>query len=113
MFFDLHVGDLVEPLTGRRWDRPTIQREFCQRLAYFRQHGLAQADRVFLHYGNTLEFFVDLLAIWSLGGCAIPIDSRLTEFEVTTLAQAAAPRFSLWLGATETATAKSLSALQI
>jgi acyl-CoA synthetase (AMP-forming)/AMP-acid ligase II len=29
---------------------------------------------VFLHYGNRPEFFADLLAIWRLGACAVPID---------------------------------------
>ncbi len=53
-------------------------------------------QRVFLHYGNNLEFFVDLLAIWHLGGCAVPVDARLTPFEVATLVRSARPAFSVW-----------------
>jgi acyl-CoA synthetase (AMP-forming)/AMP-acid ligase II len=56
---------------------------------------MVRGDRVFIHYGNSLEFFVDLLAVWWLGGCAIPIDARLTPFEIETLARAARPRFGL------------------
>jgi acyl-CoA synthetase (AMP-forming)/AMP-acid ligase II len=66
---------------------------------------------VFLHYGNNLEFFVDLLAVWALGGCAIPIDARLTPFEVETLARAARPRFSLWHGPPDEALVAPLSDL--
>ena len=110
MFLDLHVGSLVEPFTGRWWDRTCIQREFYNRLAYFQGHGLAPADLVFIHYGNTLELFVDLLAIWSLGGCAVPLDPQLSQFEVETLARAASPRFSLWRGEIEAAIGASLSA---
>jgi acyl-CoA synthetase (AMP-forming)/AMP-acid ligase II len=113
MFVDSKVGDLIEPLSGRRWDRAVIWREFNYRVAYLQQQGLASADRVFLHYGNSLEFFVDLLAIWTLGGCAIPIDARLTEFEIGTLAQAATPRFSLWREAPSDALYSALSALQV
>ena len=113
MFLDLHVGNLTEPLTGRRWDRQTIMRQFCRRTAYYQRHGMTDPDRVFVHYGNTLEFMVDLMAIWSLGGCVIPIDSRLTTFEVETLARAAAPRFSLWRGAVDESKAACLSALNI
>jgi acyl-CoA synthetase (AMP-forming)/AMP-acid ligase II len=51
---------------------------------------------VFLHYGNSLEFFVDVLALWQLGACAVPLDPRLTPFEVRTLAASARPRFSIW-----------------
>lgn len=95
MFLDLQVGNLVEPITGRKWDRATIKRQFIQRAAFYHREGLSPGDRVFVHYGNNLEFFADLLAIWSLGGCIIPIDSRLTKYEVETLARTAAPRFSL------------------
>ena len=59
---------------------------------------MSRNDRIFVHHGNKLEFFADLLAAWSLGACVIPIDSRLTQFEVETLAAATTPRFSLWHG---------------
>ena len=108
MFLDLHVGSLIEPLTGRRWDRNSILHQLYGRVAYLQSHGLSESDIVFMHYGNTLEFFADLLAIWSLGGCVVPIDSRLTAFEVETLARAARPRFSLWLGSPEESTASGL-----
>ena len=93
MFFDLQVGNLIEPLTGRRRDRASILRRFYARTADLQKQEILVSDVVFMHYGNTLEFFVDLLAIWSLGGCAVPIDSRLTTFEIETLARAARPRF--------------------
>ncbi len=113
MFLDLKVGNLVEPFTGRRWDQRTIHHEFEHRLAFFQGQGLAPHDRVFIHFGNALEFFVDLAVIWSLGGCAIPIDPRLTKYEVRNLAQAAVPRFSLWRGPAEAAIAEALSEMQI
>jgi acyl-CoA synthetase (AMP-forming)/AMP-acid ligase II len=52
---------------------------------------------------------VDLAAIWSLGACAVPVDPRLTGFEIETLARAAAPRFSLWKGPPEPLVARGLS----
>ena len=113
MFLDLQAGNLIEPLSGRRWDRQTIMRQFYRRIVHYQSHGMTYPDRVFLHYGNKLEFFVDLLAIWTLGGCVIPIDSRLTEFEVETLARAAAPRFSLWHDTMDKSIAASLSDLNI
>jgi acyl-CoA synthetase (AMP-forming)/AMP-acid ligase II len=68
---------------------------------------------VFIHYGNTPEFFVDLLAIWNLGGCAVPIDPRLTHFEIETLARAARPSFSLWLGRADAAIDQRLASLGV
>jgi acyl-CoA synthetase (AMP-forming)/AMP-acid ligase II len=113
MFVDLRVGRLIEPLTGRAWDREAITDRFYRSIAHYADLGLARFDRVFLHHGNTIEFFVDLLAIWSLGGCAIPIDSRLTGFEVETLARAAAPRYSVWKEAPDSAISACLSNLGI
>jgi acyl-CoA synthetase (AMP-forming)/AMP-acid ligase II len=95
MFFDLCPGNIAEPLSGRAWDRRTIMEQVWARVERYRSQGMTAGDRVFLLHGNTIEFFADLCAVWSLGGCAIPIDSRLTQYEVETLTRTAAPRFAL------------------
>src|SRR5262249_5595404 len=63
--------------------------------ARYERRGLRPGDRVFLHLGNRLEFFAELLAVWRLGGCAVPVDDRLTAFEVERLVAAATPRFAV------------------
>jgi acyl-CoA synthetase (AMP-forming)/AMP-acid ligase II len=113
MFVDLEVGNLCEPGTGRAWDRKEIHSQFWHRIALLRANGLSGKDRVLIHYGNRLEFFVDLMAIWSLGGCAIPVDSRLTPFEVATIAAAARPRLSLWHESADQPTAGALENLGV
>ena len=92
---DLTLGDLVEVPSGRRWTPPEIHRQIALRLHRYRALGLTRGDRVLLHFGNQLEVFVELLAIWRLGGCVIPIDARLTPFETRNLAKAAQARFSV------------------
>jgi long-chain acyl-CoA synthetase len=74
---------------------------------------MSRADRVFVHFGNTPEFFVNLLAIWGIGGCVIPIDNQLTPFQVETLATWATPRFSLWLNEPEKETEGRLAHLGV
>jgi acyl-CoA synthetase (AMP-forming)/AMP-acid ligase II len=106
-------GSLCEPLTGRRWDPDEVRRRFEARVLHFERAGLQPSDRAFIHYGNNLEFFVDLLAIWWLGAVAIPIDTRLTVFEVQALARAARPRFSLWLDAPDPEFAEPLRELDV
>jgi len=96
MFHDLSPGQLIEPLTGTVWDRSRIQARLTARRAEYQRRGLATGDRVFLHFGNTAEFLIEVLAIWSAGGCVVPIDPRFTEFEIQTLSEWARPRFSLW-----------------
>ena len=112
MFLDRVVGPLSN-LEGTTWDSSVILSLAGQRAQQYTELGLKPGDRVFLHHGNTLEFFVDLLAIWGLGGCAIPVDGRLTSFEVETLAGAAKPRISVWKCEPERDFSASLSALGV
>ncbi|HUO80323.1 MAG TPA: class I adenylate-forming enzyme family protein [Steroidobacteraceae bacterium] len=90
------LGHLVEPLTGRAWTPNEVSGRIGARAIEYARRGLVPQDRVALHYGNSLEFFVDLLAIWQLGACAIPLDGRYTHFEVVNLLRSARPRFSVW-----------------
>src|SRR5262245_55303345 len=111
MQFDRKPGALSEPLTGRRWEPAETLERVRARAAFYRARGLSASDRVFLHFGNNLEFFAELLALWSLGAAVAPIDPRLTDFEVETLASAAAPRFSAWLGPAPDGIASKLAAV--
>ena len=95
MFFDLNIGNLAEPLSGRAWQRQDILEQVGRRVARFRRLGLTRGDRVFLPFGNKLEFFAELLAAWKLGACAVPIDARLTAFEIRTLVEAALPKIAV------------------
>ena len=113
MLLELSVGNLIEPVSGRRWDRAEISRQVARRIARFQEQGLAPEDRVFLPFGNRLEFFAELLAIWRLGGCAIPVDNRLTAFEVENLARAANPRLAVVDEATPTDMIQVLSTSRV
>ncbi len=110
MFLDLTPGTLTEVESGRRWDRHEMALGIARRIGRFRRLGLAPGDRVFLPFGNRLEFFAELLAIWRLGACAIPVDARLTAFEVETLAGAARPRLAVADDATDKTVVKALAA---
>lgn len=95
MFLDTRVGELVEILSGRKWSRQETYRQISARILTYQSKGIAHGERVFIHYGNNLEFFGDLLALWHLGASVVPIDTRLTDFEVDNLARSGQPRFSL------------------
>lgn len=109
----MDVGTITEPVSGRRWDTAEVQRQVQSRIVSYRSLGLAPGDRVLVHFGNRLEFFAELLAIWRLGGCAIPVDGRLTPFEVTTLASAAAATFSVIDDDTDPATLTDLGDVRV
>lgn len=108
MFLAPSPGTLVEPLTGRRWEPVEVERQVRRRVAAYRARGLGRGDRVFLGFGSRLEFFADLLAIWHLAGCAVPLDARLTPFEIQTLARTARPKAYVALGDVDSALAPML-----
>jgi acyl-CoA synthetase (AMP-forming)/AMP-acid ligase II len=109
--FDL--GVLQQPLADRRITHDEA-RDLAQRRAHlFERLGVGRGDRVLLHAGNEPEFFIDTLALWWLGACAVPVDSRLTPFEVEQLVLAARPRLSVWSDTPATPVASVLSALRI
>src|SRR5262245_45449669 len=95
MFVDLQVGDLSEPLTGRSWRSGEARAQIFQRAAGYCARGVQSGNRVFLFYGNNLEFFSDLLALWHLGASVVPVDIRLTNFEIENLARMVKPQFTL------------------
>lgn len=87
------VGNISEPLSGRRWDRSETRRQVELRIGSYQSRGFAAGDRVLILFGNCLEFFAELLAIWRLGGCAIPVNPNLTPFEIGKLADTSEARF--------------------
>jgi oxalate---CoA ligase len=113
MLADFRLGELTEPLTERHWDRTAVHNHYRRRLGFYARYRLSAGDRVFIHYGNTPEFFVDVVALWTLGACVVPIDPRLTPFEINTLARAATPSLSLWYGTAEAGVAQALSAADV
>lgn len=96
MLLDVGPGLLREALTGRECSRSTLEPEVFARSLLYRSHGVSGGDRVLIHFGNRLEFFADLLALWGLGASAVPLDPTLTAFQVLNLARTARPRISVW-----------------
>jgi acyl-CoA synthetase (AMP-forming)/AMP-acid ligase II len=86
-------GAISEPLTGRRWSPAEIDREVALRVQSYARQGHSPGARALLLYGNRIEFFADVLALWRLGCCAIPVDPGLTAFEIGKVAESAATRF--------------------
>ncbi len=109
MLVPSQFGRLIEPLSGRVWERSEILERLRAKTLFLEERGVRRHDRVFLHYGNTLELFIDILASWHLGACVVLVDGRLTSSEAATLAQSAAPALSLWKEPPPESTARALA----
>jgi acyl-CoA synthetase (AMP-forming)/AMP-acid ligase II len=95
MFVDAKIGDLTELASGRSWTGIELAARLSARCVAYRDQGMQPGDRVFILYGNKLEFFVDLLALWYVGASVVPVDGRLTPFEVDNMVRTVTPRFAL------------------
>jgi oxalate---CoA ligase len=113
MFFESQPGPITELLTGRSWNSREIMTRVGARIQCLQSAGLGRGDRVFVHYGNKPEFFVDLLAVWYLGASLVPIDNRLTAFEIENLARAVTPRLMLTDATADDAMLAGLKALGV
>ncbi|MGD9832428.1 MAG: class I adenylate-forming enzyme family protein [Piscinibacter sp.] len=113
MFIDASLGTLHEPLTGRRVDGPAALLQSRRRATLLHHLGVRRHAKVFLHYGNKAEFFIDLLALWSLGACPVPVDPRYTAFEVEVLLAGIQPVLSIWDESAPAELAAVLAARQV
>lgn len=95
----LPPGELVEPFADRHSSASECAELARRRARALTGLGVGAGDRVLVHYGNTIDFFVDLLAVWSVGGCAVPLDPRLSALELRAIGGAARASLSLWEGA--------------
>lgn len=111
MFLDLPIGSLHEPLTGQTVDARGCVRRAIRRAEYFADRSVKPGDTVLLHYGNRIEFFIDIAACWLAGACAAPVDPRLSAFEVEALVGAVKPRLSVWDRNVDSTLAQKLTAL--
>jgi acyl-CoA synthetase (AMP-forming)/AMP-acid ligase II len=113
LFIDLRIGALHEPLSGRRWSSEEVEQLVLRRTTRLFDLGVRRGQRVFIHYGNTAEFFVDVLSLWTLGACAVPVDPRFTAYEIDHLARAVAPSHSIWDGAVASDVSDVFAALNV
>jgi oxalate---CoA ligase len=95
MFVDMQVGQLTELGTGRTMNPRQIGLCAAERVKRYQEEGVARGDRILVLHGNNPEFFIDLLAAWHLGASVVPVDHRLTAFEVENLARTVNPRLVL------------------
>lgn len=109
MHYQSFVGTLTEPDSGRSWNRQETCSQVARRIHVLLAAGFAPGDRALIHFGNRLEFFAELLAIWAVGGCAIPVDARLTAFEIERLVATAEARFNIIDDQTPAATIEAVS----
>lgn len=77
-----HITDVETSQTTRGVELLSKAKKRCED---FKNQGLQTGQRVFIEYGNSTSFFIDLFALWLAGACAVPIDPSNPDIEVQQL----------------------------
>lgn len=89
------IGAITELKTGRHVSSPDLVPAINRRAIDLTKLGVESGDRVFLYQNASIEFYVNLLAIWSLGGCAVPLEAALPEDVRARLSKKFSPALSI------------------
>jgi len=73
-----------------------ILNQLVVRVRFLTGKGVKSGDCIFIGHGNCIDFFIDLLACWSVGGCIVPLNTKQTPYELRKLVRAVRPRFFLY-----------------
>lgn len=89
------LGQMTEIQTGSTVSAKEIHFRVEARAQSFVSQGLLKNDRVFLRYGNSISFFIDLFALWTLDACAMPLDKTTPEHEFQKLVDHSSASFEI------------------
>jgi acyl-CoA synthetase (AMP-forming)/AMP-acid ligase II/acyl carrier protein len=89
------LGQMTEIHSGSTVSAKEIQFRVEARVQNFVKQGLLKNDRVLLRHGNSISFFIDLFALWTLDACAIPLDRTTPEQELQKIAVHSSASFEI------------------
>lgn len=90
-----NIGQLTDLQTQQTFSGQQLFEQIKNRAEYFSKKGMKKNDRILLLHANSSSFFVDLLAIWSLGACAVPVDKSNPLSEISALAEHCSAQFQI------------------
>jgi acyl-CoA synthetase (AMP-forming)/AMP-acid ligase II len=85
------LGSITDTVTGESWSSNRLADEVGARADRLVALGIGPGKKVLILHGGSPKFFADLLAIWSVGGCAACANPGLTAFELTSIKEFLAP----------------------
>ncbi|MFQ5913468.1 MAG: class I adenylate-forming enzyme family protein [Nitrospinota bacterium] len=80
------------------WDASRLRVEIQKRVRLLADLGFGDGDRAVIAHGNSAWFFADLLAVWTRGGAAIPLDSKVGELELANIVSQSGARAVIYQG---------------
>lgn len=93
------LGSIADLGTGERFDGDRLARLIDSRADAFAGQGVGRGERVAVLHGNSIAFFIDLLAIWRRGAAVACLDPGMSPPEFRTVLGFLKPALALRDGA--------------
>jgi acyl-CoA synthetase (AMP-forming)/AMP-acid ligase II len=81
----IRLGSIHDHQLNRLFKNTEINNLIFNKIKYFKQIKINKKSNVILTHNNSIDFFIDLLAIWHLKACAICIDETTSEYELNNI----------------------------
>ena len=79
------LGSVTDWRTGESWSRARILDHAHGLAMRLRDQGAGPGAKVIIFHGGDAHFFGDLFAVWLTGACAVCLNPRLAQYELTTI----------------------------
>ena len=88
----LRLGAIHDLTQDVRWKGEELLAEALRRSRIVRQHTGADKNLFVIAHTNSPSFFADLFAVWEVGGCAVCVNSGLSDDELQNVVEFTQPR---------------------
>lgn len=95
MLKPIKPGSLTDLRGGFTWSSSELQSEIQRRVQHLERACLRPGQSVLILESNSASFFATLLAVWSMGVCAVPADPRLPEMALAKTRALIRPRLTI------------------
>jgi len=94
MFFHVdQLGSIYDLRENFGLSSLEFQKVISDRKVWLQEIGVGPGSRAMIIHGNNIDFFADLLALWSVGACVACLNPSVTSIEMTNLQKSFRPDY--------------------
>ncbi|MFC1935921.1 class I adenylate-forming enzyme family protein [Chloroflexota bacterium] len=96
------LGRIIDHDQGIDLSPSELRNETVRRRGIYYSLGMRRGSKAIICHGNSYEFFADLLALWEIGVCCIPVDSQTSANELANLIRHCDAKLLIYKGVLDT-----------
>jgi acyl-CoA synthetase (AMP-forming)/AMP-acid ligase II len=92
------LGGIVDHEQGVTLTPDELRAQVMRRREAYYSAGMRRGDKAIIGHGNSHQFFGDLLALWEIGVCCVPIDRQASLGEIANMADHCGAKLVVYRG---------------